>query len=101
MGDVIDLNKFKLDSDLTDLKAKFKEKYGKMDKLSLLESMVTFQEARSRIGIITPKMMVEGQELFGMLEMLAETPELRQLASSYRRHCAAELKDFLDRKKKQ
>lgn len=62
-----------------------------MDKLELLEEMVRFQEERSRVGHLTPKMMIEGKILFKALEESAETNELRLLTRSYRRHLEFEL----------
>src|SRR5215213_8194039 len=48
-----------------------------MDKLELLEEMVRFQEERSRLGELTPAMMIRGKVLFKALEDSAETQELR------------------------
>jgi len=66
-----------------------------MDKLELLEEMVRFQEERSEVGHLTPKMMVRGKHLFGALEKVAETKALRMLTGSYRRHLECELKEYL------
>jgi hypothetical protein len=66
-----------------------------MDKLELLEEMVRFQEERSRLGHLTPSMMVRGRVLFKALEETAETRELQLLTRSYRRHLEYELADFL------
>ena len=68
-----------------------------MDKLELLEEMVRFQEERSRIGELTPVMMVRGKALFKALEETAETQELRLLTKSYRRHLEYELAAFLEK----
>mgnify|MGYP003395350660 CR=1 FL=1 len=65
-----------------------------MDKLELLEEMVRFQEERSRLGHLTPTMMVRGQMLFKALENQAATRELQMLARSYRRHLDHELREF-------
>ena len=62
-----------------------------MDKLELLEEMVRFQEERSRVGHLTPQMMIQGKVLFKALEDSAETNELRMLTRSYRRHLEYEL----------
>lgn len=68
-----------------------------MDKLELLEEMVRFQEERSRIGHLTPRMMIEGKILFKALEDSAETNELRILTRSYRRHLEFELAAFMEK----
>ena len=65
-----------------------------MDKLELLEEMVTFQEERSRIGALSLSMMIRGRHLFKALEETAETQELRILTRSYRRHLDYELQDY-------
>lgn len=65
-----------------------------LDKLGLLEEMVRFQEERTRIGELTPSMMIRGQLLFGALEKHAETEELHLLARSYRRHLEFELRAY-------
>lgn len=62
-----------------------------MDKLALLEEMICFQEERSRLGELTPQMMIRGKYLFKALEETAETNELRILTRSYRRHLEHEL----------
>lgn len=64
-----------------------------MDKLELLEEMVRFQEERSSLGHLTPKMMTRGKILFSALEQTAETQELRLLTGSYRRHLEHELRE--------
>lgn len=66
-----------------------------MDKLALLEEMVRFQEERSRLGSLTPTMMIRGRVLFGALEGAAETRELKLLTRSYRRHLEYELAAYL------
>jgi len=66
-----------------------------MGKLELLEEMVRFQEERSKLGSLTPQMMVRGKHLFKALESTAETQELRLLTRSYRRHLEYELADYL------
>jgi hypothetical protein len=68
-----------------------------MDKLTLLEEMVKFQEERSRIGELTPEMIVRGKVLFRALEESAETEELRILTRSYRRHLEHEMSAFISR----
>ncbi len=65
-----------------------------MDKLELLEEMVRFQEERTRIGHLTPSLMIRGQSLFKALEEKAETHELRTLTRSYRRHLDHELREY-------
>ena len=64
-----------------------------MDKLELLEEMVRFQEERSKLGHLTPQMMVRGKILFKALEDSAETEELKLLTKSYRRHLDFELRE--------
>jgi len=66
-----------------------------MDKLELLEEMIRFQEERSRLGQLTPEMMVRGKHLFKALEENAETQELRLLTRSYRRHLEHELSSYV------
>jgi hypothetical protein len=66
-----------------------------MDKLELLEEMVQFQEQRSTVGKLTPKMMIRGKVLFKALEQAAETQALKLLSQSYRRHLDCELKEFM------
>jgi hypothetical protein len=67
-----------------------------MDKLELLEEMVRFQEERSRLGTLTPAMMIRGKHLFKALEDSAETQELRILTRSYRRHLEFELRSYTE-----
>ena len=62
-----------------------------MDKLTLLQEMVNFQEERAQTGELTVDMMIRGKYLFNQLEIRAETEELRILARSYRRHLEHEL----------
>lgn len=66
-----------------------------MDKLELLEEMVRFQEERSSVGHLLPDMMVKGRILFKALEESAETPELKLLTRSYRRHLDYELDSYV------
>ena len=66
----------------------------RMHKSDLLEEMVRFQEERSAKGALSALMMVRGRILFSALERVAETEDLRLLASSYRRHLETELKEF-------
>jgi hypothetical protein len=75
----------------------YRQKILSFDKLELLEEMVRFQEERSRVGELTPTMMVRGKILFQALEESAETQELRLLTRSYRRHLEFELAAFLER----
>jgi hypothetical protein len=69
----------------------YKRKIAMMDKLELLEEMVSFQEERSRVGGLTRQMMERGIILFGALEQSSETPELKILTRSYLRHLRYEL----------
>lgn len=69
-----------------------------MDKLALLNEMVRFQEERTRVGHLTPKMMTQGKILFASLEATAETHALRVLTRSYRRHLELELAHYLEQK---
>jgi hypothetical protein len=73
----------------------YKAKIIAMDKLALLEEMVRFQELRTKTGHLTPSMMVQGKILFKQLEDKSETPELRLLTRSYRRHLEYELDAYL------
>jgi hypothetical protein len=63
----------------------------RMNKMELLEEMVRFQEERSKKDNLSLTMMVRGKILFHALELMAETDELRLLASSYRRHLEHEI----------
>jgi hypothetical protein len=63
----------------------------RMNKMELLEEMVRFQEERSKKENLSLTMMVRGKILFRALELMAETDELRLLASSYRRHLEHEI----------
>lgn len=65
-----------------------------MDKLELLEEMVTFQQERSQSGNLTRDMMERGIILFKALEETATTPELRLLTRAYHRHLVHELELF-------
>ncbi len=73
----------------------YKAKIQKMNKLELLDEMMNFQEERSKIGHLTPSMMILGQILFQALETQAETQELQTLTRSYRRHLKYELEEYL------
>jgi hypothetical protein len=73
----------------------YRDQVEAMDKLALLEEMVRFQEERSKIGYLTPSMMIRGKVLFSALEENAETRELQILTRSYKRHLEFELADFL------
>lgn len=70
-----------------------------MDKVELLEEMVRFQEERTRLGHLTPQMMIRGKVLFKALEENAETQELRILTRSYRRHLEYELSEYIQKSK--
>jgi hypothetical protein len=97
MGEVIAITsrRKKVDTNSSDMLA-FRAKILGMDKLELLEEMVRFQEERSMLGNLTPDMMVRGQVLFKALEDASETPELRLLTRSYRRHLEYEYKSYLN-----
>jgi hypothetical protein len=75
----------------------YKAKILGMDKLELLEEMVRFQEERSRLGLLTPTLMIQGKILFKALEESAETNELRLLTRSYRRHLEYELASYVEK----
>jgi hypothetical protein len=66
-----------------------------MDKVQLLEEMVSFQEERSRNGVLSLPMMVRGKILFRALEKNAETDALRMLTRSYRRHLEFEMQEYV------
>jgi hypothetical protein len=66
-----------------------------MDKLSLLEEMVRFQQQRSESGELSIEMMARGKYLFKALEERAESSELKGLARSYRRHLEHEMAEKL------
>ena len=67
----------------------------RMNKLELLAEMMRFQDERSRNGSLSLTMMVSGQTLFAKLEKMAETPDLRILTGSYRRHLRYEYEQYL------
>lgn len=79
------------------LELRYRAKLQGMEKVELLEEMVRFQEERSKVGQLTPRMMREGRHLFQALESTAETRELRSLAGSYRRHLELELEELKNR----
>ena len=64
----------------------YRKKITLMGKISLLEEMVRFQEERTKKGILTLTMMTQGIILFGELAARAETPEMKSLATTYKRH---------------
>jgi len=70
-------------------------KIKRMDKFQLLEEMVRFQEERSQKDELTLNLMIKGQVLFKALEEHAETEALRSLSSSYCKHLAYELEEYL------
>ncbi len=70
---------------------KYRARIAAMDKLELLEEMVTFQQERSKAGDLTRDMMERVIILFKALEATASTPELRLLTRSYHRHLTFEL----------
>lgn len=72
----------------------YKAKILAMDKLSLLNEMVNFQEEKSLKGSLSPSMMIRGKILFKALEENAETDALRSLSRSYRRHLELELNEY-------
>lgn len=61
------------------------KKYMPMEMPELLEEMVNFNDERGKTGL-TKALCVQGIVLFGFIESRCNTPELRGLASSYRRH---------------
>ena len=91
MSNIISLNAVRELKDAEDEDHAYRAKILVMDKLSLLEEMVRFQEERSRLGHLTPLMMLRGKILFKALETSAETQELKLLTRSYRRHLEYEL----------
>lgn len=95
VNNVISLSKFRDIKKATPIVSlEYKAKILGMDKLELLEEMVRFQEQRSKLGELTPLMMIEGQILFKSLEDSAETNELRLLTRSYRRHLEYEFESY-------
>ena len=75
----------------------YRQRIDNMDKVTLLEEMVRYQEERTRIGELNVGLMVRGRILFRRLEENAETSALRTLTRSYRRHLEYELSDYLSR----
>jgi len=70
-------------------------KVNQMDKMELLEEMVRFNDSRSNGEKLSLALMVQGRILFKALELLAQTHELKLLASSYRKHLEHELEEKL------
>jgi hypothetical protein len=95
MSNVISLNAIRKIKDAEIGDTAYQHLIDSMDKLELLEEMVRFQEERSRVGFLTPEMMVRGRILFNALENSAETEELKLLTGSYRRHLEHELAAYL------
>jgi hypothetical protein len=62
-----------------------------MDKLSLLEEMVKFQEEQSSVGQLSLTLIKKGMTLFQILEERSETRQLKELSRSYLRHLRYEL----------
>jgi hypothetical protein len=94
MNNVISLHQARILKKEQEAELTYRAKILSMDKLSLLEEMVKFQEARSKNGKLTLQMMVQGKYLFQELEHQADTQELKILARSYRRHLDHELDHY-------
>ena len=75
--------------------AEYIKKIKVMDKVTLLDEMVRFQEDRSQTGHLTLSMIVRGKILFDLLEKQAETRGLQAITGSYRRHLEHELVHYL------
>ncbi len=95
MSNVVSLNAIRELKDAANEEMAYQALILSMDKLELLEEMVRFQEERSRLGHLTPRMMTRGKHLFKALEETAETQELRILTRSYRKHLDYELQEYL------
>jgi hypothetical protein len=63
----------------------WERKYSAMAIIELMEEMVKYKADEEKSGL-TLAMMGRGVALFGYIETRCNTPELRLLASSYRRH---------------
>lgn len=94
MGEVVSFNRFKEKESLAPVERDYRNKIVRMDKLELMEEMVSFQQERSRIGHLTPYLMVTGMILFKALTESAETHELRLLTGSYLRHLRYEYEEY-------
>jgi hypothetical protein len=70
--------------------AEYRTKVLGMDKLSLLEEMVRFQEERSCSPCLTPDMIGRGLVLFSALQKTSESDELRHMTRTYRKHLEKE-----------
>lgn len=90
MGDILDLSAARASREAQKGIDEYAARLKHMDRLELLEEMVRFQEERSLFGTLTAQMCVRGHILFKMLEIAAETHELRLLTSSYRKHLVYE-----------
>ena len=77
----------------------YEKRIAQMHKLELLDEMMDFQDERTRVGHLTPRMMIRGRILFKTLEARAETRALQVLARSYHRHLKLELEEYLKSQK--
>jgi hypothetical protein len=88
---IVSIKAFKAMKEAENEEYAYRAKILSMDKLSLLNEMVTFQEERAATGNLTPGLMIRGKILFKALEENAETDALKSLSRSYRRHLEMEL----------
>ncbi len=91
MSNVIDIFSGKRMGKTTAVMNRWSDHYDKMDKRSILEEMVWFQEMQSKKGSLPYEMIVRGIPLFEAISAGAETQELRILAEKYARQLKAEL----------
>lgn len=98
MAKIISLHSFKNSKEADKLERSYINDIAKLDKVSLLNEMVKFQEDRSRLGQLTPEMLIRGKILFRALELSADTIALKSLTKAYRRHLELE---YLERVKKE
>ena len=76
----------------------YQQKILKMNKLDLLTEMMRFQEEHSSQSELNVPLMIRGRILFKVLEVFAETRELKLLARSYAQHLDGELRARADAK---
>ncbi len=92
---VIKLDRFREFRTMNTQDLEYRAVYERMDKVSLLNAMVDFQEERAQAGQLTPSLMIRGKSLFGLIENRADTDALRALARSYRRHLEHEYEEYI------
>lgn len=86
---VVSLAKFRSDRSVKMEDQAYRAKVASMDKIALMEEMVRWQETRSA-GDRSQLSVVRGRIIFDQLEKTCCTPEMKTLASSYKRQLESE-----------